>query len=285
MTASYVDYAPDQDLLLPPSLHEWLPKGHLAYFISDTVDSLDLSAFHARYDNGGPRNQPFHPAMMIKILIYGYATGTFSSRKLARKLHEDIAFRLIAAGNFPAHRTICDFRVNHLEELSQLFVQVVQLAKECGLLKLGTVAIDGTKVKANASKHKAMSYERMLESEAKLRAQIDELMERANCADSTERNEPELNIPAEIQRREARLKTIAAAKERLKTRQRQADEAKGRSENDDRRPRKPDGTTKRGPPYKRDFGVPDDKAQENFTDPDSRIMKHGNGSYEQSYNA
>ena len=285
MTASYVDYAPDQDLLLPPSLHEWLPEGHLAYFISDSVDSMDLSAFHARYDNGGPRNQPFHPAMMVKILIYGYATGTFSSRKLARKLHEDIAFRLIAAGNFPAHRTICDFRVNHLEELSQLFVQVVQLAKECGLLKLGTVAIDGTKVKANASKHKAMSYERMLESEAKLRAQIDELVERANCADATERNEPELDIPAEIQRREARLKTIAAAKQRLQARQREADEAKGRSENDGRRPRKPDGTTKRGPPYKRDFGVPDDKAQENFTDPDSRIMKHGNGAYEQSYNA
>jgi transposase len=208
---------------------------------------MDLSAFHARYDNGGPRNQPFHPAMMVKILIYGYATGTFSSRKLARKLHEDIAFRLIAAGNFPAHRTICDFRVNHLEELSQLFVQVVQLAKECGLLKLGTVAIDGTKVKANASKHKAMSYERMLGSEAKLPAQIDELVERANCADATERNEPELDIPAEIQRREARLKTIAAAKQRLQARQREADEAKGRSENDGRRPRKPDGTTKRGP--------------------------------------
>lgn len=284
MNASYVTYAPDQDLLLPPSLQEWLPEGHLAYFISDTVDALDLSAFHARYANGGPRNQPFHPAMMVKVLLYGYATGTFSSRKLARKLHEDVALRILAAGNFPAHRTLCDFRANHLEELSQLFVQVVRLAQECGLVKLGTVAIDGTKVKANASRHKAMSYQRMRETEQQLRTQIDELMARAQAADVAERNEPELDIPEEIARREKRLATIAAAKARLEQRQREADREKGRSDDDDRRPRKPDGTPKGGSRYKRDFGVPEDKAQENFTDPDSRIMKHGNGAFEQSYN-
>ncbi|TLS65086.1 transposase, partial [Mariprofundus erugo] len=111
---------PDQSLLLPPSLSDWLPSGHLAYFINDTVDSLDLSAFHARYSGGGPRNQPFHPSMMVKILLYGYATGVFSSRKIAKKLHEDVAFRLLAAGNYPAHRTICDFRALHLKELSDL---------------------------------------------------------------------------------------------------------------------------------------------------------------------
>jgi transposase len=153
-------------------VNEWLPQGHLAYFISDTVDTLDLGAFHQRYAQGGPRNQPFHPAMMVKVLLYGYATGVFSSRKLARKLHEDIALRVLGAGNFPAHRTLSDFRALHLPELAALFVQVVKLARECGLVKLGTIAVDGTKLKANASRHKAMSYQRMLQAEAELKAQI-----------------------------------------------------------------------------------------------------------------
>lgn len=284
MTTSYVRYTPDQVLLLPPSLQEWLPEGHLAYFISDSVDALDLSAFHERYANGGPRNQPFHPAMMVKVLIYGYATGVFSSRKLARKLHEDVAFRVLAADNFPAHRTICDFRAQNHEALADLFTQVVKLAQECGLVKLGTIAVDGTKVKANASRHKAMSYKRMLEKEAQLREQIEELLEKAKAADTAESEEQNLGIPAEIQRREKRLAAILAAKQRLEKRQREADEAKGRSEDDDRRPRKPDGSPRRGPPFKRDFGVPKDEAQDNFTDPESRIMKHGNGAFEQSYN-
>lgn len=150
MTTSYLPYAPGQQLLLPAALQDWLPEGHLSYFINDTIDSLDLSAFHARYAKGGPRNWPYHPAMMVKVLVYGYATGVFSSRKLARKLHEDVAFRVLAAGNCPAHRTICDFRALHLAELSGLFVQVVKLARECGLVKLGTIAVDGTKIKANA---------------------------------------------------------------------------------------------------------------------------------------
>jgi len=221
MSASYIPYAPDQDLLLPPSLQEWLPEGHLAYFISDTVEALDLSAFHARYASGGPRNQPFHPAMMVKVLLYGYATGTFSSRKLARGLHENVALRVLGAGNFPAHRTLSDFRANHLEALSELFVQIVRLARECGLVKLGTVAIDGTKMKANASRHKAMSYKRMLESERKLREQIKDLMDRATAADAAEKDEPELDIPDEIVRREKRLETIIAAKARLEQRQRE----------------------------------------------------------------
>jgi transposase len=158
MTASYLPYDPTQTLFLPPALREWLPEGHLAYDISDTIDSLDLGAFHARYaGGGGPRNQPFDPAMMVKVLLYGYATGVFSSRKIARKLHEDVAFRVLAAGNYPKHRTICDFRALHLAELAALFVQVVELARECGLAKLGTIAVDGTKIKVNASRHKAMS--------------------------------------------------------------------------------------------------------------------------------
>jgi transposase len=133
MTPSYQPYEPRQQQLLPCALQEWLPEGHLAYYISDVIDSLDLSAFHARYMGGGPRNQPFHPAMMVKVLVYGYATGVFSSRKLARKLHEDVALRVLGAGNFPAHRTLSDFRALHLKELAALFVQVVKLARECGM--------------------------------------------------------------------------------------------------------------------------------------------------------
>ena len=204
MAISYRSYEPQQDMLLPASLQDWLPKGHLAYFIGDTVDALDLSAFYFRYAGGGARNQPFHPAMMVKLLVYGYATGVFSSRKIERRMHEDLAFRMLGAGNFPKHRTIRDFRALHLLELSDLFVQVVRLAREMGLVKLGTVAIDGTKIKANASRHKAMSYERMQQAEGELKAQI---------------------------------------------------------------------------------GVPEPKAQDNFTDPDSRIMKRTGGGFDASDNA
>jgi transposase/IS5 family transposase len=285
MTTSYLPYEPKQQQLLPAALQDWLPEGHLAYFISDTVDDLDLGAFHARYTKGGPRNQPFHPAMMVKVLLYGYATGVFSSRKLARKLYEDVAFRVLAADNYPAHRTICDFRALHLEELSALFVQVVKLARECGLVKLGTIAVDGTKIKANASRHKAMSYARMQESEARLKAEIDALFAKARAADEAEKDEPELDIPAEIARRADRLAVIRAAKARLEQRQREADAARGRSPDDERRPRDGDGKPKKGPLYKREFGEPKPKAQENFTDPDSRIMKRAGGGFDYCYNA
>ena len=284
MATSYRPYDPEQVMLLPAALQDWLPKGHLAYFINDTVDALDLSAFYARYAGGGARNQPFHPSMMVKVLVYGYATGVFSSRKIERRLHEDLAFRMLAAGNFPKHRTIRDFRALHLKELSDLFVQVVKLARELGLVKLGTVAIDGTKVKANASRHKAMSYERMQQAEAGLKAQIDALLQRAKRSDEAEADEPELDIPAEIERREKRLEAIAAARRRLEQRQREADTERGRSDDDDRRPRDGDGNPKGGR-YKRAFGEPEAKAQENFTDPDSRIMKRAGGGFDPSYNA
>ena len=272
---SYLPYEPLQQMLLPEALQDWLPEGHLAYFISDTVDGLDLSAFHARYAGGGSRNQPFHPAMMVKVLVYAYATGVFSSRKIARKLHEDVALRVLGAGNFPAHRTVSDFRAFHLKELSELFVQVVRLAREMGLVKLGTIAVDGTKVKANASRHKAMSYSHMLKAEAELKAQIAALLNRAKSADEAEENEPELDIPAEITRRQDRLDAIAQARARLEQRQREAEIERGRDPDD-----KP-----RGGRYKREFGVPEDKAQENFTDPDSRIMKRAGGGFDPSYNA
>jgi transposase len=285
MAANYLPYEPDQMLLLPESLHEWLPEGHLAHFISDTIDGLDLGAFHVRYDKDGPRNQPFHPAMMVKVLVYGYATGVFSSRKIARKLHEDVAFRVLAARNFPAHRTIRDFRAFHLKELSNLFVQVVRLAREMGLVKLGTIAVDGTKVKANASRHKAMSYGHMLKAEAELKAQIEALLNKARAADEAEKNESELDIPAEIARRQDRLDAIAAARTRLEQRQRDADLERGRSDDDDQKPRGKDGKPKPGGHYKRPFGVPQDKDQDNFTDPDSRIMPRSGGGFDPAYNA
>ena len=305
MPTSYLPYAPDQLLLLPHSLQEWLPQGHLAHYINDTVDTLDLSAFFKRYQGGGSRNQPFHPAMMVKVLVYGYATGVFSSRKIAKKLHEDVAFRVLAADNFPKHRTLSDFRALHLEELAALFVQVVKLAGECGLVKLGTIAVDGTKLRAKASKHKAMSYERMQVRETELKAEIDALLKRAAQTDKTEADEPELDIPAELVRRQERLAAIVAAKQRLETRQREADTKRGRkperaksdkdSDDDGDGAQQPgdDGhsasdaapqANKRGPAFKRAFGVPEPKAQDNFTDPDSRIMKTSVG-FEQCFNA
>nr|WP_181374850.1 IS1182 family transposase [Polaromonas sp. H6N]AWD72233.1 transposase [Polaromonas sp. H6N] len=285
MSASYIPYHPEQQQLLPSALQDWLPQGHLAYFINDTVDSLNLSGFHMRYAAGGPRNQPFHPAMMVKVLVYGYATGVFSSRKIARKLHEDVAFRVLAAENFPAHRTIREFRALHLSEFTELFVQVVRLAREMGLVKLGTIAVDGTKIKANASRHKAMSYARMQTTQAALKAQIAALLQKAANTDEAEKNEPDLDIPAELERRQARLAAIEAAKARLEERQRQSDAQRGRSTDDERQPKDKNGKPKGGKPYQRDFGVPASKAQDSFTDPESRIMKRAGGGFDYSYNA
>jgi transposase/IS5 family transposase len=285
MSTSYVPYQPDQQYLMPCALQEWLPQGHLAYFINDTVDRLDLHAFHIRYAGGGSRNQPFHPAMMVKVLVYGYATGVFSSRKIARKLYEDVAFRVLAADNFPAHRTIRDFRALHLVEFTELFAQVVRLAREMGLVKLGTIAVDGTKIKANASRHKAMSYGRMQTTEVELKAQIAALLKKASNTDEAEKDEPDLDIPAELQRRQARLVAIEAAKARLEERQRQSDAQRGRTPDDERKPKDRNGKPKGGKSYQRDFGVPPAKAQDSFTDPESRIMKRAGGGFDYSYNA
>ena len=285
MSASYIPYCPQQQQLLPCALQDWLPEGHLAYFISDTVDSLNLGAFHARYAKDGPRNQPFHPAMMVKVLVYAYASGVFSSRKIAKKLHEDVAFRVLAADNFPAHRTIRDFRALHLSEFTELFTQVVRLAREMGLVKLGTIAVDGTKIKANASRHKAMSYGRMQSTEIELKAQIEAMLKKAASTDEAEKAEPDLDIPAEIERRQERLAAIEAAKARLEERQRQTDTLRGRSEGDERKPKDKSGKPRGGKPYQRDFGVPPAKAQDSFTDPESRIMKRAGGGFDYSYNA
>lgn len=284
MPTSFLPYEPDQTFLLPPSPSEWLPENHLVYFVSDIIDRLNLQKFYARYEGDGRRNQPYDPAMLVKVLVYGYATGVFSSRKQAKKLYEDVAFRLLGAGNFPSHRTICDFRVKHLPELKELFVAVARVAQELGLVKLGTVALDGTKVKAHASKHKAMSYGRMKEQEQKLTQEIEALLERARVTDAQEdarwgADQAGEGLPKELQRRQERLAQIQAAKARLEERQAQADRERGRHPDDEQR--RGDGA---GRPFKRPFGVPQDKAQDNFTDPESRIMKMGTA-FQQCYNA
>lgn len=284
MPTTYRSYAPDQSLLLPCSLKEWLPEHHLVHFISDAVDALDLQAFHARYEGDGRRRQPFDPAMMIKVLVYAYASGVFSSRKMARRLEEDVAFRVLAAGNFPSHRTIREFRQRHLAEFSALFVQIVQLAREAGVVKLGRVGIDGTKIKANASKRKAMSYGRMREEETRLKGEIAQLLAQAEAKDDAEDHQHGVDrrgdeLPDELTRREGRLQAIAQAKARLEARQREADHEAGRHDDEDGQTRGPGGGV-----CKRALGVPEDKAQTNFTDPESRIMKTTDG-FQQSYNA
>ena len=220
MPTRFRPYQPKQLLMLPPDLREWVPEGHLAHQVSELVDGLELGAFYRPYAEDGRRNSPYEPRMMVKVLIYAYATGVFSSRKIAKKLEEDVAFRMLAAGNFPQHRTLCEFRRRHLKDFKRLFVQVVNLAREMGMVGLGRLGIDGTKVRANASRRKEMSYGRMGERERQLREEIDELLKKARREDREEderygedRRGDEL--PEELRRREDRLAAIEAAKQRL----------------------------------------------------------------------
>ena len=283
MATTFRPYEPDQMLLLAPDVRDWLTEGHFAHHVSDLVDGLDLTAFYAPYEGDGRRNAPYEPRMMVKVLVYGYATGVFSSRGMARKLEEDVAFRVLGAGNFPSHRTLCEFRRRHLEEFKGLFVEVVCLAREVGLLSFGKLSIDGTKVRANASKRKAMSYGRMGEEERRLEGEIEALLNRARDTDAEEdaRFGESLRgdeLPEELRRREDRLAAIVAAKARLEAAQREADDARGRRPEWERNP-------KGGKPYKRAYGEPDEKAQSNFTDPDSAIMKTSTEGFQQCYNA
>ena len=186
MAKTYKTYLPEQDLLLPPSLRDWLPENHLAYCGSDVVDQLDLSAIESVYEEEDRGQPPYHPRMMTKILVYGYCVGVFSSRRIQKRLVEDVAFRVLAAGNQPDFRTIADFRKLHLQALEELFQQVLRLVLEVGALKLGSVALDGSKVKANASKHKAMSYGRMGEAEKRLREEARNLLMQAEATDEEE---------------------------------------------------------------------------------------------------
>lgn len=283
MGTTFRPYQPDQMQLLPQDLREWVPEGRLAHHVSDLVDALDLGPFYAPYEGDGRRNSPYDPRMMVKVLVYGYATGTFSSRKLATKLVEDIAFRMLAAGNFPQHRTLCEFRRRHLQDFGAVFAEVVRLARTMGLAGLGRISVDGTKVRASASKRKAMSYGRMREEERRLEEEIAGLLEEAEAVDAAEdaRYGEDVRgdeLPEELKRREDRLAAIRAAKARLEAEQRAKDDARGRKPGQKRNP-------KGGRPYKRSYGEPAETAQSNFTDPESRIMKTSSEGYQQCYNA
>ena len=267
MAKTYRPYVPEQDLLLPPSLRDWLPEDHLAFFVSDLVDHLDLSAITAIYEDEERGYPPYHPVMLTKVLVYAYCVGVFSSRRIQRRLVEDIAFRVLAAGNAPDFRTIADFRKTHLPALRGFFEQVLRLARDLGTLRVGRVAIDGSKVKANASKHKAMSYDRMRDKQTQLRDEVTQLLAQAEAADAAEDAEYGADrrgdeLPAELQRRESRLQRIREATRVLKARAK--DEAVAAGE----------------PP---DSATPKPKAQYNFTDPESRIMKGPDG-FVQAYN-
>lgn len=218
---SYRPYTPNQPYLLPPSPSEWLPEGHLVYFVLDLVEGLDLGAIERELQAKDPRGErAYSPRMMTALLLYGYATGVFSSRRIARATYEDVGFRVLAASEHPHFTTVNGFRAAHREALGGLFLQMLRICQAAGLAKLGQVAIDGTKMKANASKHKAMSYDRMAKDEARLKAEIEALMRRAESADAAEDaqygvgQEPE-DVPAELRRREDRLAKIRAAREAL----------------------------------------------------------------------
>jgi transposase len=290
----------DQTLMFPPTLHDWLPEGHLARFLVDVVSALDLSAIYASYAEKDGRGQAaYAPEMMVRLLLYGYATGVYSSRKIQTRTFEDVAFRYLSGDQHPDHATIAEFRKRHLDALSGLFTQALLLCSEAGLVKLGHVAIDGTKIKANASKHKAMSYKRMNETEARLKQEIDALLAAAEQTDAEEdarhgKDRHGDELPVELQRRESRLQKIGEAKAALerqakdkavqqraetgqKLAEREEEERRTGKKKRGRKPQAPDPEQAR----------PEDTAQRNFVDPESRIMPDGanKGSFVQGYNA
>ena len=290
----------NQTLLFPPSLHDWLPAGHLARFLVDVVSALELSSIYKSYEEKDGRGQAaYAPEMMIRLLLYGYATGVYSSRKIQRRTYEEVAFRYLSGDQHPDHATIAEFRKRHLDALSGLFTQALLLCAEAGLVKLGHVAIDGTKIKANASKHKAMSYKRMNETEARLKQEIDGLLAGAEKIDAEEdaqlgKDRQGDELPDELQRRESRLKKIQEAKAALeKAAREQAEQERSeteqklaeREEEEQRTGRKKRGRKPKLPDPEQ--ARPDDTAQRNFVDPESRIMPDGGnkGSFVQGYNA
>ena len=290
----------NQTLLFPPSLHDWLPASHLARFLVDVVAALDLSSIYQSYEEKDGRGQAaYAPEMMVRLLLYGYATGVYSSRKIQRRTYEDVAFRYLSGDQHPDHATIAEFRKRHLDALSGLFTQALLLCAEAGLVKLGHVAIDGSKIKANASKHKAMSYKRMNETEARLKQEIDGLLAAAEKMDGEEdarlgKDGQGDELPEELQRRESRLKKIQEAKAALeKAAREQAEQERSeseqklaeREEEEQRTGRKKRGRKPKLPDPEQ--ARPADTAQHNFVDPESRIMPDGGnkGSFVQGYNA
>lgn len=281
MSRKFREWSPGQSWLFPPSPQDWLPAGHLVYFFMEVSAELDLSCLLKKYDGDQGGQPPFHPRMMLVLLLYAYSVGVFSSRKIVARCETDVAFRVIVGGDIPDFRTVSEFRRRHLSSVQVLFLEVLRLCREAGLLKVGRLALDGTKVKANASRHKAMSYDRMGPEERRLQQEIEALLKQAQAADEAEdaaygadRRGDEL--PAELARRESRLQKIRAAKAALEeqARARALAEAAAREAEGRAAPRSDPAAA-----------LPDAKAQRNFTDPESKIMKSPNQGWEQCGNA
>jgi transposase len=288
MGKTYRPWNPNQQYLLPPSVQDWLPGNDLVYFLLDTVNELDISAITQKYEQEKRGFPPFHPCMMAALLLYAYCRGIFSSRKIMQACQERISFKVIVGDDIPDFRTISDFRKLHLKELQLLFVQVLQLCQEAGLVKLGHIALDGTKIKANASRHKAMSYGRMLTEEKRLKEEIEQLLEKAEAIDEQEDNKygPDRRgdeLPEELAHRESRLKRIQEAKRALEAKAKvSAQQARKEREQEDCTN---DDKPKRGRKRKAVSEVPADNKQYNFTDPESGIMKANNKGWDQCGNA
>ena len=283
MSRTFREWSPEQSWLFPPSPQDWLPENHLVYFLMDVSEQLDLSPMIESYDSEKGGKPPYHPRMMLVLLLYSYCIGVFSSRRIAARCETDVAFRVIVGDTIPDFRTISEYRRRHLEleQFQHLFVEVLRLCREAGLLKIGRLALDGTKIKANASRHKAMSYDRMTTEETRLQAEIDELLKQAQAADDADDSEHGSDnrgdeLPDELARRESRLKKIREAKAALEQQARDKAAAEAAA-------REAEGK----PPAKSDpqDAVPDPKAQRNFTDPESKIMKTSGKGWDQCGNA
>lgn len=287
MARDYISSNRQQAYLLPPSIDEWLPREHLARFIVEIVKELDLSNIHKAYGGQGG-SKAYAPEVLLSLLFYGYATGTFSSRKIERATYDSVAFRYIAANTHPDHDTVANFRKRFLVELESLFVQILMIAKESGVLKVGKVSLDGTKIKANASKHKALSYAYIEKLQKQLEAEVQTLMKKAQEADN-EKPDDGMNIPDELLRRENRLKVIKEAKLQIEARAKERCEKENAEyqEKMDKRKAKENKTGKkpRGRTPKPPTEAPLPKDQVNLTDSESRIMKTSGGGFEQCYNA
>ena len=276
----------DTGFLMPPSVNEWLPERHLARFIVEVVEALDLRSIIGSYQGKG--SSPYHPSMLLAMLLYGYATGVFSSRKLERATYDSVAFRFIAANQHPDHDTIANFRRRFLKEIEGLFVEVLKIAREMGMLNLGTVGLDGTKVHANASRHSALSHGHLTKIEEQLKAEVAELLKKAEAADQAEVPDG-MSIPDELKRREDRLAKLAEAKAKIEARAKERfeqEQAEYEAKMKARAAKEADTGRKSGgrPPQPPTEGPrPDD--QINLTDEESRIMPVAGGGYEQCYNA
>ncbi|MGB6972099.1 MAG: IS1182 family transposase [Desulfobulbales bacterium] len=288
-TSRFRPYNPDQLFLLPQDMKQWLPEDDLVYFIMDVVKQVDLRKIYRPYELERRGQPPYNPTMMVGLLLYAYAVGVPSSRKIEQATYHSIPFRVLTANQHPDHDTIADFRKRHLKTLAGLFVQVLRLCQKAGLVKFGHIALDGTKVKANASKHKAMSYGRMEKQAAELKKEVDHLLAQAEQADMKEdalygKGKRGGQLPKELQFRQARLQKIQEAKLALEEEAR-IETAARKAEYEAKKKAYDNKTGRRGRPPKAPSGQIDSKRQRNFTDPDSRIMPaSGSKDFVQGYN-